>query len=155
MARFGVDHHSDRPKNHRQLINRAPSTLVQPIESLCPQASEYFSIRPLHLAVAPWVRHGSETDLAAEVLGVLHEGVACELRAVSVMTLFGTPKRQTSPLMNLTANCAVTFLNASTSGHFVNLSIATYKYSKPLMARGKGLNMSSPRTEKGQERGMV
>ena len=36
----------------------------------------------LRLAVAPWVCHGSETDPAAEVLDVLHEGVACELRAV-------------------------------------------------------------------------
>ena len=74
---------------------------------------------------------------------------------LSVMTLFGTPKRQTSPLKNLTVDCAVTFLTASTSGHFVNLSIATYKYSKPLTARGKGPSMSSPQTEKGQESGMV
>ena len=28
------------------------------------------------------VCHGSKTDLAAEVLNVLHEGAACELRAV-------------------------------------------------------------------------
>ena len=74
---------------------------------------------------------------------------------LSVMTLFGTPKRQTSPLKNLMADCVVTFLTASTSGHFVNLSIATYKYSKPPMARGKGPRMSSPQTENGQERGMV
>ena len=74
---------------------------------------------------------------------------------LSVMTLFGTPKRQTSPLKNLTADCAVTFLTASTSGHFVNLSIATYKYSKPPTARGKGPSMLSPQTENGQERGIV
>ena len=74
---------------------------------------------------------------------------------LSVMTLFGTPKRQTSPLKNLMADCAVTFPTASTSGHFVNLSIATYKYSKPLIARGKGPKMSSPQTENGQERGIV
>ena len=54
----------------------------RPVKSLCPRASQYFSICPLRLAVTPWVRHGSETDLAAEVLDVLHEGVACELRAV-------------------------------------------------------------------------
>jgi len=59
-----------------------PSALVQPAKSLCPQASQYFSICPLCLAIAPWVCHGSETDLAAEVLDVLHEGVACELRVV-------------------------------------------------------------------------
>ena len=74
---------------------------------------------------------------------------------LSVMTLLGTPKWHTSPLKNLTANYAVTFLTASTSGHFVNLSIATYKYSKPPTTRGKGPSMSSPQTEKGQERGMV
>ena len=74
---------------------------------------------------------------------------------LSVITLLGTPKRHTSPLKNLTADWAVTFLTASTSGHFVNLSIATYKYSKPPTAHGKGPSMSSPQTEKGQERGMV
>ena len=74
---------------------------------------------------------------------------------LSVITLLGTPKRHTSPLKNLTAYYVVTFLTASTSGHFVNLSIATYKYSKPPTARGKGPSMSSPQTEKGQERGMV
>ena len=73
---------------------------------------------------------------------------------LSVMTLFGTPKRQTSPLKNLTADYAVIFLTASTSGHFVFLLIATYKYSKPPTARGKGPSMSSPQTENGQERGM-
>ena len=72
---------------------------------------------------------------------------------LSVMTLFGTPKRQTSPLKNLTADCAVTFLTGSTSDHFVNLSIVTYKYSKPPTARGKGPSMSSPQIENGQERG--
>ena len=74
---------------------------------------------------------------------------------LSVMIQLGTPKRQTSPLKNMMADCAVMFLTASTSGHFVNLSIATYKYSKPPMERGKGPNMLSPQTEKGQERGMV
>ena len=63
-------------------MNPAPSTLVRSTKGLCPQASQYFSICPLRLAVALWVRHGSEIDLAAEVLGVLHEGAACKLRAV-------------------------------------------------------------------------
>ena len=74
---------------------------------------------------------------------------------LSVITLLGTPKRHTSPLKNLTADCVVTFLTASTSGHFVNLLIAMYKYSKPLTARGKGPSISSPQTENGQERGIV
>ena len=75
--------------------------------------------------------------------------------SLSVMTLFGTPKQQTSPLKNLTADCVVTFLTASTFGHFVNLSIATYKYSKLPTARGKGPSMSNPQTKNGQERGIV
>ena len=74
---------------------------------------------------------------------------------LSVMTLFGTPKRQMSPLKNLTADCVVAFLTGSTTGHFVNLPIATYKYSKPLIAWGKGPSMSSPQPENGQERGIV
>jgi len=74
---------------------------------------------------------------------------------LSAMTLFGTRKRQTSPLKNLTADYAVTFLAASTSGHFVNLLIATYKYSKPPTTQGKGPSMSSPQIENGQERGIV
>ena len=74
---------------------------------------------------------------------------------LSVMNLFGTPKRHTSPLKNLMADYAVTFLTASNSGHFVNLSIATYKYSKPPTAWGEGTSMSSRQTENGQERGIV
>ena len=74
---------------------------------------------------------------------------------LSVMTLLGTPKWQTSPLKNLTADYALTFLTGSTSGHFVNLSIATYKYSKPPTTRVKGPSMLSPQTENGLERGIV
>ena len=74
---------------------------------------------------------------------------------LSVMILLGTPKRHTGPLKNLTADYAVTFLTASTSGHFVNLSIATYKYSKPPTTWGKGPRMSSPQTKNGQDRGIV
>ena len=74
---------------------------------------------------------------------------------LSVMPLFGTSKWQTSPLKNFTVDCADTFLTASTSVHFVNFSIAAYKYSKPPTTRGKGPSMSSPQTENGQERGIV
>ena len=74
---------------------------------------------------------------------------------LSVMILLGILKRQTIYLKNLTSDCAVTFLTASTSGHFMNLSIATYKYSKPPTAWGKGPSISSPQTENGQERGIV
>ena len=74
---------------------------------------------------------------------------------LSVMILLGIPKRQTIDLKNLTADCAVTFLTASTSGHFVNLSTATYKNAKPPTARGKGPRISSPQTENGQDKGIV
>ena len=74
---------------------------------------------------------------------------------LSVMILLGIPKRQTIDLKNLTVDCAVTFLTGSTSGHFVNLSIATYKNSMPPTARGKGPRMSSPQTENGQDKGIV
>src|SRR3990170_2549459 len=70
-----------------------------------------------------------------------------------VITLLGTPKRHTSPLKNLIADCVVTFLTGSTSGHFVNLSIATYKNSKPSVAQGKGPKMSSPRPRKARIKG--
>ena len=59
-----------------------PSTLVQPVKGLGPQASQYFSICPLSLTIASRVSNGSETDFAAEVLGILHEGAARELCAV-------------------------------------------------------------------------
>ena len=68
---------------------------------------------------------------------------------LSVIILLGIPKQQTIDLKNLTVDYAVTFLTGSTSGHFVNLSIATYKYSKPPTPWGKGPSMSSPHTENG------
>ena len=55
---------------------------MQSVKGLCPQASQYFSIFPLSLTIASWVSNGSETDLAVEVLNILHEGVAYELRAI-------------------------------------------------------------------------
>ena len=63
---------------------------------------------------------------------------------LSLMILEGTPKRHTNPFKKLIADCAVTFLTASTYGHFVNLLIAMNKNSKPRVARGKGPKMSSP-----------
>ena len=50
----------------------------------------------------------------------------------SVRILLGKPKQQTSPLKNLMADCAVTFLTASTSGHFVNLSMPDLGFRKTL-----------------------
>jgi hypothetical protein len=44
---------------------------------------------------------------------------------LSVMMRLGTPKRQTSPWMNLTADLAEIVHTGSTSTHLVNLSMAT------------------------------
>jgi hypothetical protein len=44
---------------------------------------------------------------------------------LSVMMRLGTPKRQTSPQMNLTANLAGMVHTSSTSTHLVNLSMVT------------------------------
>ena len=72
---------------------------------------------------------------------------------LSVMTLFGTPKWQTSPLKNLTAHCGVTFLTASTSGHFVNLSRRTSTQSAR-QRKGKGLVCRAPRPKMARREGL-
>ena len=82
LAGGSIWRRSDRLKNHRQLINPAPSVFVQLVKSLRSQASQHFSICPLRVAVPPWMCHGRKTDLAAEVFDVLHDGVTCELRAI-------------------------------------------------------------------------
>ena len=48
-----------------------------------------------------------------------------------------------------------TFLMGVTSGHFVNLSMATNKNSKPPIAQGKGPRVSSPQTENGHDKGIA
>ena len=55
---------------------------MQPVKGLGFQASQYFSICPLSLNIASRVSNGSKIDFAAEVLGILDEGAACELGAV-------------------------------------------------------------------------
>ena len=82
LASGSIWRRSDRPKNHRQLLDPVSSALVQPVESSGLEASQHFSIFPLSLTVASWVGNGGETDFAAEVLGILHEGAACELCAI-------------------------------------------------------------------------
>ena len=75
--------------------------------------------------------------------------------SLSVMICPGTLKRHTNPFKNLIGDRAVTFLTASTSGHFVNLLIATNKNSKPPVARGKGPRISSHQSENGHDKGTV
>src|SRR3954470_18532079 len=80
VARFGVVLIDQRTAGNSS-IQRLPLLCSLPkVFVLKPR--KHFSICPLRLAVAPWMCHGSKTDLAAEVSDVLHEGVACELRAV-------------------------------------------------------------------------
>ena len=55
---------------------------MQLVKSSGLEAPQHFCIRPLSLAVTSGMSNRSKTNLAAEVLNVLHEGVACELRAV-------------------------------------------------------------------------
>ena len=153
MARFGV-----------VLIDQRTigNSLVKHFPLLC-SLSKLFVLRPRNtsaFALSAWpLLRGCATEAKQTLMP--RSWMYCmkvwlvNYVPLSVMTLLGTPKRHTSPLKNWTADCVVTFLTASTSGHFVNLLIATYKYSKPPTAREKGPSMSSPETENGQERGIV
>jgi hypothetical protein len=60
---------------------------------------------------------------------------------------------QTIDLINLTADCLLILTIGVAFGHFVNLSMATYRYKYLLMALGKGPRMSSPLTVNGHEGG--
>ena len=141
VARFGV-----------VLIDQrtAGNSSIQRLPFWC-SLSKVFVLRPcstLAFALSAWpLLHGcameAKQTLLPRSLMYCMKVWLVNCVPLSVMTLFGTPKRQTSPLKNLTADCAITFLTYSTSGHFVNLSIATYKYSKPPTAWGKGPSMSS------------
>ena len=55
---------------------------MQPVKSPSLEASQHLYVCPLSMALTPGVSHRSKTNLAAEVLNVLHEGVARELRAI-------------------------------------------------------------------------
>ena len=153
VARFGVVLIDQRPVDNSS---------IQCLPHLC-SLSKVFVLRPRStsaFALSAWpLLHGcameAKQTLLPRSLMYCMKVWLVNYVPLSVMTLFGTPERQTSPLKNLTADYAVTFLTASTSDHFVNLSIATYKYSKPMTTRGKGPSMSSPQTENGQERGIV
>ena len=146
VARFGV-----------VLIDQrtAGNSSIQRLPHLC-SLSKVLVLRPrgtlaFALSARPLL-HGCATE-AKQILLPRSWMYCMKVRLVncvplSVMTLFGTPKRQTSPLKNLTANCAVTFLTDSTSGHFVNLSIATYKYSNPRRHGGRGPVCRAPRPRK-------
>ena len=55
---------------------------MQLVKSSGLEPAQHFSICPLCLTVASRMSNRSDADLGAEVLNVLHKGVACELRAV-------------------------------------------------------------------------
>ena len=88
-------------------------------------------------------------------MNILHEGAARELGAIVGNDPRRDPEAAHQSFKNLIADCAVTFLTGSTSGHFVNFSIATNKNSKPPVARGKGPTISSPQTENDHDKGIV
>ena len=88
-------------------------------------------------------------------MNVLHEGAACELGAVVSDDPDRDPEAANQSIQELVADCAITFLMTSTSGHFVNLSMAMTKNSKPPAARVKGPRISSPQTENGHDKGIV
>ena len=72
---------SEGPKNYRQLLDPPHVMLLHHIKGSHLESMQYFSVCPLSLTIASWVSNGSETDFAAEVLDILHEGAACELCA--------------------------------------------------------------------------
>src|SRR3954462_6019447 len=72
---------------------------------------------------------------------------------LSVMILLGIPKWQTIDLKNLIADWAVTFLTGSTSGHFVNLSMAMNKYQSPRRLGGRGRGYRAPRPRRARTKG--
>ena len=59
-----------------------PSALVQLVKSSGFEASQHFRFRPCRLVVASGMSNRNKTNLATEVLNVLYEGVARELRVV-------------------------------------------------------------------------
>ena len=88
-------------------------------------------------------------------MNVLHEGAACELGAIVGDDSGGYPKAAHQSFQELDSRLSSHLSHGSTSGHFLNLSIATNKNSKPLVARGKGPKMSSPQTENVHDKGIV
>jgi hypothetical protein len=74
---------------------------------------------------------------------------------LSVMMEFGTPKRWTMSVKNVTACSALRFVMGRTSTHLENLLIATNKWVKPPGAFYKGPTMSNPHTANNHVMGMV
>jgi hypothetical protein len=71
------------------------------------------------------------------------------------MILFGTPNLQMIDLINLTIDCLLILTTQVAFDHFVNLSMATYRYRYPLVALGNGPRMSSPHMANDHEGGHV
>jgi hypothetical protein len=74
---------------------------------------------------------------------------------LSVMILFRTPNLKMIDLINLTTDCLLILTTGVAFGHFVILSMVTYRYQYLLMAMGKGPRMSSPHTASGHEGGII
>ena len=117
VARFGVILIDQRT---------AGNSLIQRLLLLC-SLSKVFVLRPRSTSAfghSAWpVLRGCATEAKQTLLPrsrkYCMKAWLVNCVPLLVMTLLGTPKRQTSPLKNLTADCVVTFLTASTSGHFL------------------------------------
>jgi hypothetical protein len=71
------------------------------------------------------------------------------------MILFGTPTLQMINLINLTTDCFLILTTGVAFGHFVNLSMATYRYGYPPTALGNGPRMFIPHTMNNHEGGII
>src|SRR3954470_24231873 len=92
MSSGSIWRRSDRTKNHRQLLDPVPSALEQLVKTSGLEPAQHLGIGPFRLTVAPGVSNISEADLGAEILGVLHEGVAYELCTVVGDDSVGDPE---------------------------------------------------------------
>jgi hypothetical protein len=68
-----------------------------------------------------------------------------------VMIPFGNPNLQMIDLINLTVDCLLVLTTGVASNHFVNLSMAMYRYWYPPTVLGNGPRISSPHTTNGHE----
>ena len=75
----------------------------------------------------------------------LHEGMAHELGVVISDDPCRNSKMTYQFFQELDSRARSHLFTAVTSGHFVNLSMAMNKNSKPPISRGKGPRISSPR----------
>jgi hypothetical protein len=129
--------------------------LLQAVIGACLETPKYFCNGPLDLSIALWMRNRCIADLDVEVFIVLLKTLLVNWDPLLVMILFGTPNLQTIDLINSTVDYLLILSTWVASDHFVNLSMATYKYRNPPTALGNRPKMSSPHTANGHEGGII